>query len=302
VLTLPAPRRSSLRSFHCFRHAFMVTHCAWRFLAADGACGVSTGSVRSLLKSLDCLALLLAAICHDLEHPGTTNAFQVNSGSALALRYNDSSVLESHHAASGCAAMARTRLLSRLSQEDAKALRRTFVAAVLATDMSVHKALLARVAARVGESADAAAAERAAGGGGSGGGGGNAADAVAVPHPNGGGFAARTADDRQLLVCFLLHNADLCNPLLPPPLSRRLATDLGREFNAQADAERAAGLPVTVMLAADDGARAKLEVGFIEFCVRPLYVTLAALAPKLGARCLTRIDANRAAWAALIVE
>jgi hypothetical protein len=216
----------------------------------------------------------------------------VNTGSALALRYNDASVLESHHASAGCAAMARTRLLATLSAEDAKTLRRTFVAAVLATDMSVHKALLARVAARVAESADPAAAERAVSGG--------VADESAPQHHDGGGFAAKTAEDRQLLVSFLLHTADLCNPLLPPPLSRRLATDLGREFAAQADAERAAGLPVTVMLASDDAARARLEMGFIEFCVRPLYVTLAALAPRLGARCLLRIDANRAAWAALI--
>jgi hypothetical protein len=44
------------------------------------------------MQEIDCLALLLASICHDLEHPGTTNAFQVNTGSALALRYNDASV------------------------------------------------------------------------------------------------------------------------------------------------------------------------------------------------------------------
>jgi hypothetical protein len=36
--------------------------------------------------------------------------------------------------------------------------------------------------------------------------------------------------------------------------------------------------------------------------VRPLYVTLAAVAPTLGRRCLARIDANTAAWSALIVE
>jgi hypothetical protein len=44
---------------------------------------------RKQLLELDLLALLLAALCHDLEHPGTTNAYQVNTGSALALRYND---------------------------------------------------------------------------------------------------------------------------------------------------------------------------------------------------------------------
>jgi hypothetical protein len=50
---------------------------------------------------------------------------------------------------------------------------------------------------------------------------------------------------------------------LPPALSRRIADGLGREFAAQAIAERAAGLPVSVMLAHDDSAMGKLEVGFI---------------------------------------
>lgn len=57
--------------------------------------------------------------------------------------------------------------------------------------------------------------------------------------------------------------ADLCNPLLPPAVSHRIARDLSREFEEQARRERAAGLPVTVMLAASPAALAKAELGFI---------------------------------------
>ena len=55
--------------FHCWRHSCMVMHACWLFLADP--------AVRGLLEDMDCLALLLSAICHDLDHPGTTNAFQV---------------------------------------------------------------------------------------------------------------------------------------------------------------------------------------------------------------------------------
>ena len=48
---------------------------------------------------IDKLALLLSAIGHDLNHPGFTNAMLVNSRHYLAVRYNDISVLENHHAA-----------------------------------------------------------------------------------------------------------------------------------------------------------------------------------------------------------
>jgi class 3 adenylate cyclase len=67
--------------FHSFNHAWIIMHACWLFL--------TDLSLRNgLLEELDVLALLLAAICHDAEHPGTTNAYQVNTGSELALRYN----------------------------------------------------------------------------------------------------------------------------------------------------------------------------------------------------------------------
>ena len=258
-----------------------MTHIAWLFLA-------ESATLRTrLLTEADWLALLLSALCHDLEHPGTTNAFQVNTQSTLAIRYNDASVLESHHAACGWAALQRTRLLAQLPADDARTLRRTMVAAILATDMSAHKTLLAGVEARLTTTPEVTDATRASG------------DSGDASTPHASAFNCDSAEDRQLLVAFLLHCADLCNPLLPPQLSRRIADDLGREFAAQAAAERAAGLPVTVMLADGDAAKARMEIGFLDYVVRPLYATLARISPGMGGYCVSRIDANRAAWAAL---
>jgi hypothetical protein len=147
-----------------------------------------------------------------VQHPGTTNAFQVNTCSELALRYNDASVLENHHDETAGALLARSRVLAPLSAADFKALRRSMVTTILATDMSTHKTLLARVNARMDGTGVGVA---------------GAASAAL-------GFDAASECDRQLLVSFLLHTADLCNPLFPPPMSRRIACDLGREFAAQA--------------------------------------------------------------------
>lgn len=98
----------------------------------------------------------------------------------------------------------------------------------------------------------------------------------------------------------LLHCADLCNPLLPHDLSRRIAGDLAAEFSAQARAEAAAGLPVTVptCAAGDAAAAARMECGFIDFVVAPLFRALALVDLRLGATCLCRVSANRAAWGA----
>ena len=42
-----------------------------------------------IFNEMDEVASLLAAIVHDLDHPGKTNSFLVNSESHLSLLYND---------------------------------------------------------------------------------------------------------------------------------------------------------------------------------------------------------------------
>lgn len=55
--------------------------------------------LQASLDQLDEVAALLAATVHDVDHPGRTNSFLCNAGSELAILYNDTAVLESHHAA-----------------------------------------------------------------------------------------------------------------------------------------------------------------------------------------------------------
>ena len=195
--------------------------------------------------------LQLLVLTRPLSFYFVPSAFQVNTGSTLAVRYNDASVLENHHAACGWAALQRARLLAPLPADEARALRRVMVSAILATDMSAHKTLLAGIEARL-TAAPGDDGVRVSGD-----------DAEGTPHA--GSFSRDSAEDRQLLVAFVLHCADLHNPLLPPQLSRRIADDLGREFAAQAEQERRAGLPITVMLADSDAAKARMEIGFLDY-------------------------------------
>lgn len=80
----------------------------------------------------------------------------------------------------------------------------------------------------------------------------------------------------------LTHAADLHTPTLEPTISRRVAESLGEEFAAQAELEKNAGQPVTVMLSNTLQQKASLELGFIRFVVRPLWAQLVALLPDLA--------------------
>lgn len=48
---------------------------------------------RALFQPLEVFALSAAALAHDVDHPGVTNAFLVNTYDPLAVQYNDIAVL-----------------------------------------------------------------------------------------------------------------------------------------------------------------------------------------------------------------
>ncbi|CDW57862.1 cGMP dependent 3',5' cyclic phosphodiesterase [Trichuris trichiura] len=77
--------------YHNWYHAFTVAHFCYLILR-------NIPTVRKQLSDIDRLCLLVACLCHDIDHRGTTNSFQVQSKTALAQLYSsEGSVLECHH-------------------------------------------------------------------------------------------------------------------------------------------------------------------------------------------------------------
>lgn len=95
-------------------------------------------------SGLESLAILTASLCHDLAHPGFSNAFIVNAGKRLAMIYNDIAVLENLHA---CKTFEILQLpdhnfLNKYTREEYRFFRRIVIELILATDMKVHTELL----------------------------------------------------------------------------------------------------------------------------------------------------------------
>ena len=61
----------------------------------------ATEAEEPFLNKFEKLALLISANIHDADHRGLTNNFYINSRDELAITYNDRSVLENHHCATG---------------------------------------------------------------------------------------------------------------------------------------------------------------------------------------------------------
>ena len=53
--------------------------------------------IQIIFSPLEIFSILIAALCHDLDHGGLNNAFHVKAQTPLALLYKDMSVLETHH-------------------------------------------------------------------------------------------------------------------------------------------------------------------------------------------------------------
>ncbi|KAG7215655.1 hypothetical protein INR49_022010 [Caranx melampygus] len=77
--------------FHNFQHCFCVTQMMYGLIWLT--------DLRNKLGPIDLFIMLTSALCHDLDHPGYNNVYQINAQTDLALRYNDISPLENHHCA-----------------------------------------------------------------------------------------------------------------------------------------------------------------------------------------------------------
>jgi len=84
-------------------------------------------ALANVFTSLEVMAAIFAAAIHDTDHPGLTNQFLVNSGSELAIMYNDESVLENHHLAVGFKILQHEDIFLTLGKKQKSMLRKMVI-------------------------------------------------------------------------------------------------------------------------------------------------------------------------------
>ncbi|MGH0167284.1 UNVERIFIED_CONTAM: hypothetical protein FKN15_002276 [Acipenser sinensis] len=75
-------------TYHNWRHGFNVGQTMFTLLM--------TGDLKRYYTDLEAMAMVTAAFCHDIDHRGTNNLYQMKSGNPLA-KLHGSSILERHH-------------------------------------------------------------------------------------------------------------------------------------------------------------------------------------------------------------
>ncbi|XP_019884770.1 cAMP-specific 3',5'-cyclic phosphodiesterase isoform X5 [Camponotus floridanus] len=245
--------------FHNSLHAADVTQSTHTLL--------NTPALESVFTPLEITAALFAASIHDVDHPGLTNQFLINSSSELALMYNDESVLENHHLAvafkllqnEGC------DIFVNMTKKQRQTLRKMVIDMVLSTDMSKHMSLLADLKTMV-------ETKKVAGS---------------------GVLLLDNYTDRIQVLENLVHCADLSNPTKPLPLYRQWVSLLMEEFFLQGDREREQNMDISPMCDRHSATIEKSQVGFIDYIVHPLWETWADLVHPDAQEILDTLEENR---------
>lgn len=122
--------------YHNFHHAVDTTNVmAWL---------VSLPRIRKILPDLRAFVLLMAALVHDLDHPGTDNQWEIKTQSPRALRYQNVAVLEHHSLDLALELLTQPEydLFAHLPPHPREESLGLLALTVLATDFSMHRAFL----------------------------------------------------------------------------------------------------------------------------------------------------------------
>ncbi|KAI8118322.1 5'-cyclic phosphodiesterase, cGMP-specific 3' [Lucilia cuprina] len=117
--------------YHNWRHALNVAQTMFAMM--------KTGRMERFMKDLEIFGLLVACLCHDLDHRGTNNAFQTKTESPLAILYTTSTM--EHHHFDQCVMILNSEgnnIFQALSPEDYRAVMKTVENAILSTDLAVY--------------------------------------------------------------------------------------------------------------------------------------------------------------------
>ncbi|KIY47878.1 HD-domain/PDEase-like protein [Fistulina hepatica ATCC 64428] len=230
-------------------------HATWRLQARDSEPLVNCFSLS------DVFILYVAAIGHDLGHPGFTNLFMKNAATPLSVVFDGKSALEQMHCQLLLRVMRQHGLGGLLDcPSQGPHLRKLLWKSVMATDMSIHSDFMTRFG-------------------------------CLLSNPS-----KFTWEERQVLLGqALLKCSDISNPSRPYIISQHWATALMVEWTSQAMLEEHFSLPSTVNACVDSVAEAASQVFFIQTFAKPLLDLMVRAIPEMDCY-LQQCERNLERW------
>ncbi|KAJ3415184.1 Calcium/calmodulin-dependent 3',5'-cyclic nucleotide phosphodiesterase 1B [Chytridiales sp. JEL 0842] len=240
--------------YHNSLHAADVLHAMYHLSKLEGTNDIASPSDR--------LAMYMAAIIHDVDHPGYTNNFLINSYERRAVLYNDKSILENHHLATAFSLIMEeeNNFMKDFTKGEFKATRETVIDMVLATDLSQHFSIVSMFKSKVAQDFDP--------------------------------FDRR--EDRILLMKMMMKLSDVSNPSKEWPIYYKWCNLILQEFWRQGDMEKSLNLTVSPYMDRDNTNVPSSQIGFIDYVIIPLFEAYEKYSPI--PHMMMNLTRNREHW------
>ncbi|XP_069679001.1 cGMP-specific 3',5'-cyclic phosphodiesterase isoform X2 [Periplaneta americana] len=226
--------------YHNWRHALNVAQTMFAML--------KTGKMERFMTDLEILGLLVACLCHDLDHRGTNNAFQTKTESPLAILYSTSTM--EHHHFDQCVMILNSEgnnIFQSLSTEDYRSVMKTVESAIISTDLAMYFKKKDSFMELVDE----------------------------------GEFDWQSEGKKELLCGMMMTACDVSAIAKPWEVQHKVAKLVADEFFDQGDLEKLQlnQQPVAMMDRERKDELPQMQVGFIDVICLPLYKVLSETFP-----------------------
>ncbi|CAC5410935.1 PDE10 [Mytilus coruscus] len=224
--------------YHNWAHAFSVAHAVYTVIK----------TTKHSFSPVECLALYVACLCHDLDHRGKTNAFMVKSASPLAAIYS-TSTMEHHHFNHTVTILQNEghNIFKHLTSDQYKQILGDIRQCILATDLALFF--------------------------------GNRARLQEVSDKN--EFSWDDSEHRHVVMAICMTACDLCSMYKPWDIQLQVVNVIMEEFWLQGDEEKSQGLtPMPMMDRDKKDELPHLEVGFLVGICLPCYELMAQVLPN----------------------
>uniref|UniRef100_A0A8C7GTB5 Phosphodiesterase n=1 Tax=Oncorhynchus kisutch TaxID=8019 RepID=A0A8C7GTB5_ONCKI len=241
--------------YHNWMHAFSVSHFCYLLC--------KNLELSNYLEDIEMFALFVSCMCHDLDHRGTNNSFQVASKSVLAGLYSsEGSVLERHHFAQTIAILNTQgcNIYEKLSRKDYQRMLDLMRDIILATDLAHHL----RILKDLQKMADV-------------------------------GYNTKDPQHHNLLLCLIMTSCDLSDQTKDWKTTWKIAGLIYKEFFSQGDLEKAMGNRPSEMMDREKAYIPELQTSFMEHIAMPIYKLLQDLFPR-SAELYETVASNREQW------
>lgn len=249
-------------TYHNWRHAFNVAQMMFAI--------ITTTQWWKVLGELECLALLVACLCHDLDHRGTNNSFQIKASSPLAQLYT-TSTMEHHHFDQSVMILnsGGNQILSNCTPDEYSRVISVLEDAILATDLAVYFR--------------------------------KRGDFFSLVNKNQYDFSKE--ENREQLRGMMMTICDIAAITKPWNIQKKVAELVAGEFFEQGDIEKEELkiTPIDMMNREKKDKLPIMQVGFIDSICMPVYEAFANLSDELKPL-LEGVQENRHNWQSLADE